>query len=351
MRTTGKDARRVTEGIDRIVPAAVRRILASLLPTGARELIRSVTRSPLMRWLDDLLEQQSDRRYQVGKRVTSSTEVRLALSELPLPDGSIVLIHSAMSKLGFIEGGATTIVEALCDVIVKGRNSTVAMPTFTMIGGMADTLRVGTVFDIVNTPSGTGRITEVFRKRLGARRSLHPTHSVAAIGPRASWLVDGHHLDVFAFGPCSPFGRLLEADGFILGLGVDLGPVTFYHVVEDLGVFPRTVYTSDSPIPAVCLNQDGERVELKVMAHDPCASTTRIDKPNGIAIRTYITNVFEYSAGLTWHKIGDGRMWMAPARRIYECLDRLKEFGITIYAPENEVNALPHAQSILTIAR
>src|SRR5206468_365221 len=119
--------------------------------------------------------------------------------------------------------------------------------------------------------------------------SLHPTHSVAAVGPRASWLVDGHHLDTRAFGRYSPFGRLIEADGFILGLGIDLGPVTFYHVLEDLGAFPTNVYTSDSPIAATCVDERGRRVELKVMAHDPVASVTRIDKPNGMAIRSYMT--------------------------------------------------------------
>jgi aminoglycoside 3-N-acetyltransferase len=258
-----------------------------------------------------------------------------------------VLIHSSMRKLGYVEGGATSLVSALCGVIVGERKSTLAVPTFSMSGLMADTLRAGETFDVRTTPSGTGRITELVRRRQDARRSVHPTHSVAAVGPRASWLVDGHHLDPHAFGRYSPFGRLLEADGFILGLGVDLGPVTFYHVLEDLGAFPIDVYTRDSPIAATCLDECGGRVELKVMAHDPVASITRIDKPNGSAIRSYMATVFENFADLTWHKIGDGQMWLVSARRLYECLDRLKNRGITIYATAEEVESYPPPSSVL----
>jgi aminoglycoside 3-N-acetyltransferase len=252
-----------------------------------------------------------------------------------------------MSNLGYVEGGAASVVTALRDVIVEKRDGTIAVPTFSMSGGMADTLRDGQVFDLRNTPSGTGRITELVRLQPDARRSLHPTHSVSAVGPQAAWLVAGHHRDPYTFGSSSPFARLIECDGFLLGLGVDLGPVTFYHVVEDCGAFPINVYSGDSPISAICLDECGNPVELKVMAHDPSISITRIDRANGEAIRSYMTTVFENAAGLTWYGVGDGRMWLVSARRLYECLERLKDRGITIYASAEDVTSLPPAASVL----
>jgi aminoglycoside 3-N-acetyltransferase len=322
-------------------------MITALLPPGLKEFIKAILRSRRMQWLRDALDRRAERRYRRGKRVTSAEEIRTPLRQLPLPDGTVVFIHSSMSKLGYIEGGATTVVNALRNVIVEEHDGTIAVPTFSMSGGMADTLRAGEIFDLRNTPSGTGQITELIRRQPDARRSLHPTHSVAAIGPRAAWLVDSHHLDQRSFGAASPFARLIDADGFILGLGVDLGPVTFYHVVEDLGPFPIDVYTSDSPIVAKCLDQGGRKIELKVMAHDPSVSVTRIDRSNGAAIRSYMTTVFENAAGLTWHQIGDGRMWLVSVRRLYECLDRMKDRGITIYASEEEVRLLPPATSVL----
>jgi aminoglycoside N3'-acetyltransferase len=345
-RSTEKETRRLSQSIDRMVPAPVRGAITALLPATSKALIRSMIQSLPAQWLNHVLERRADRRYRTGKRATTLDEIRAALRGLPLSDHTVVFVHSSMSKLGYVEGGAANVVNALCDVIVRERKSTVAVPTFSMTGGMADTLRADEVFDLRNTPSGTGRITELVRRHPGARRSLHPTHSVAAVGPRAAWLVDGHHLDARTFGPSSPFARLIEADGFILGLGIDLGPVTFYHVVEDLGAFPINVYTSDSPLVVTCLDGHGKRVELKVFAHDPSASITRIDRANGAAIRSYMTTVAETGAGLTWHQIGDGRMWLVSARRLYHCLVRLKDRGITIFATAEEVGSFPPAASV-----
>jgi aminoglycoside 3-N-acetyltransferase len=333
--------------IDRPAPTSKRSAVTALLPAGLKEFIKAVLRSGSMRWLTNALQWRADRRYKKGKRPHSAAQIRQALDALPLPDGSVVLIHSSMSRLGYLEGGAEALVAALRDVLVRGRNGTVAVPTYSMTGGMADTLRAGALFDVRTTPSGTGRITELLRRQADARRSLHPTHSVAAIGPLASWLVEGHHLDPRSFGPLSPFGRLVEADGFVLGLGVDLGPVTFYHVIEDLGGFPVDVYTSDSPLVAHCIDERGSRVNFPVMAHDPSASVTRIDRPNGAAIRTYITTVLENSAGLAWFRIGDGRMWLVSARRFYDCLVLLRDRGITIYATAEQVASLPPPAAIL----
>jgi aminoglycoside 3-N-acetyltransferase len=240
---------------------------------------------------------------------------------------------------------------ALLEVIVEERAGTLAVPTFTMSGGMADKVRSGEVFDVRNTPSGTGRITEMVRQSPGAVRSMHPTHSVAALGPRAQWLTEAHHLDSHSFGAISPLGRLIEADGFVLGIGVDLGPVTFFHTVEDLGDVPFSVYTADSPLPAVYRDKDGREIDVKVMVHDPAASGTRSDRPNGVAIRSYLTTVLEKFADLRWYKLGDGRMWLVSARRFYDCIEPLAKQRITVYASADDVASFLPPESVLDQAR
>jgi aminoglycoside 3-N-acetyltransferase len=325
----------------------VRTVISALLPAQAKEFIKTLLRRATPRWMTRAQEQRAEQRFAAGKRPISEDKIRADLQALPLPSETVVFMHSSMSRLGYVEGGAATIATALYEVIVRNRNSTLAVPTFTMTGGMADTLRAGGVFDLRTTPSVTGRITETIRQYPGAVRSLHPTHSVAALGPRAEWLTEAHHRDIHSFGAISPFGRLIEADGFVLGLGIDLGPVTFVHTVEDLSNFPIPIYTADSPISAVCRDGHGRAVEVKVMAHDPAASGTRIDRPNGAAIRSYMTAVFEYFGDLKWYKIGDGRMWLISAHRYYDCLEQLKERGITIYATADEVASFPPPTSVL----
>jgi len=324
----------------------MRAAISALLPAQTKEFIKTLLHRATPDWVSQARQRRAERRFATGKRPITEGEIRTDLQALPLPSGTVVFVHSSMSRLGYVEGGAATIVAALCKVIVQDRNGTLAVPTFTR-GRMVDTLRAGDVFDLQTTPSATGRITEIIRQYPGAVRSLHPTHSVAAVGARAEWLTEAHHRDSRSFGALSPWGRLIEADGFVLGLGIDLGPVTFVHTVEDLSDFPISVYTSDSPVAAICRDGQGKAVEINVMAHDPAASSTRIDRPNGAAIRSYLTAVLESFAGLKWYKLGDGQMWLVPARRYYECPDQLKDRGITIYATADEVASFPPPVSIL----
>jgi aminoglycoside 3-N-acetyltransferase len=328
----------------------VRAVINELLPAPVKAFVKALLRRAMPGFVTRAQQRRAEQRFAEGKRPIGRSEILADLRALPLPPGAVVIVHSSMSRLGYVEGGAATVAAALHTVIVSERNGTLAVPTFTR-GRMVDTLRSGEVFDVRTTPSATGRLTEIIRQTPGAVRSLHPTHAVAALGPRAVWLTEAHHRDSRSFGALSPFGRLIEADGFVLGLGIDLGPVTFVHTVEDLGEFPIAVYTPDSPIPAVCRDAQGREVAVSVMAHDPAASATRIDRPNGVAIRAYMTAVFENFGDLKWYKIGDGRMWLIPARRYYECLEQLKERGITIYATEEAVAAFPPPASVLARPR
>ena len=78
----------------------------------------------------------------------------------------------------------------------------------------------GREFDPANTPAATGRFAEWFRRQPGVVRSLHPTHSVAVRGPRATELITDHDL-YLPFRPETPLGRLVENDGAALLFGGD----------------------------------------------------------------------------------------------------------------------------------
>ncbi len=154
------------------------------------------------------------------------------LRELGVRPGMVLMVHSSLSAFGEVEGGAKTVIEALLEAI--GPEGTLAMPT----------MSADAVFDVDNSPSVLGVITETFRKWPGVVRSLHPTHSVAALGPRAQELVEGHINEPSAIGPGSPWGKLACWDnGYVLLLGVDQDRNTLLHYPEDLADMPylRTV--------------------------------------------------------------------------------------------------------------
>lgn len=149
-------------------------------------------------------------------------------------NGDMVLLHSSvratlrrLKKLGF-----TMDVETILDSFlhVLGEDGTLLLPLFNF------DFCQGAAFDIRNTPSQMGALTEAARLRGGAVRTGHPVYSFAALGKRLD-LFRG--LDNFSgYGPESPFSILHQHGGKIAVLDLpDQGSMTFYHHVEEsLGV-------------------------------------------------------------------------------------------------------------------
>jgi aminoglycoside 3-N-acetyltransferase len=153
--------------------------------------------------------------------IITRDEIADGLRALGLTAGDNVLVHSALSSLGQVDGGADAVVEALLDVL--GPAGHLMAPTFTY--------SPTTFFDVVNTPGKTGAITEAVRRRPEAVRSWSPTHAVCVIGPEAEKFTSDHHaMAPMAVG--SPIDRLADAGGLVLLLGVDHRANTTVHVGE-----------------------------------------------------------------------------------------------------------------------
>jgi hypothetical protein len=61
-------------------------------------------------------------------RAIDRAEIVSALKQVGIAPGDLVLVHSAMSPLGYIDGGADTVIDALLEVI--GKEGTLLMPAF-----------------------------------------------------------------------------------------------------------------------------------------------------------------------------------------------------------------------------
>ena len=174
------------------------------------------------------------------------TRARIAddLRALGVRPGSVLLVHSSVSTLGWVCGGAQAVVEALRDAL--GPDGTLVVPTHT--GGNSDpagwgnppvpeawweAIRAGMpAFDPALTPArGIGAVVELVRTLPGALRSAHPQVSFAAIGPQAAAIVDDHALDS-GFGERSPVARVGDLDGDVLLLGCGHGSNSSLHLAE-----------------------------------------------------------------------------------------------------------------------
>ena len=194
------------------------------------------------------------------------TRVSLArdLAGLGLRPGETVLLHSSLSALGWVCGGAQAVVQALLDTL--GPTGTLVVPTQTMDNSDPSQWRNPPVpeswwptirdhtpgFDPHATPSAhMGRIPELVRTLPGAVRSPHPQTSFAAVGPRAHALLD-HHPLTCRLGDESPLGRLLDARVLLLGTGYD--SCTAFHLAEYRVPAPRT-----EPVGCAIATPDGGR--------------------------------------------------------------------------------------------
>ncbi len=273
----------------------------------------------------------------------TSDDIERDLDSMPIPNGAVVLVHSSLKAIGFVEGGPQAVVQAMVRSIVDKRNGTLVFPTYSINGTMYNTLVMGgeggdVVFDVTTTRSNLGALPESFRNWPGVRRSVHPTHSFSALGPLAEELTGSHHTCGSSFGTGSPMAKMLDHDGWLLGLGTNLGNVTMYHCVEEIeDDFPFNVYTSDSPITVQCRDWDGNAHTLSLSAHDGSVSKTRIDRPENKAIRDYFTSQFEKNAGLEWCQVCEARTWLVSTRGFYDETARLMRDGITIYTTEAEL--------------
>lgn len=180
-----------------------------------------------------------------------------------LNPGDSFIVHSSFRSLGAVEGGPETVIDALVQAVSPGGN--VMFPTFNYTGNIARPY-----FDPATTPCLTGIIPELARKRPNAVRSLHPTHSVAVIGPDAVELTRDH-LAYRAVGIGSPVDRLAKMGGKILLLGVPNTSNTTVHTGEEYAGVPKVGWTETLPFADV-LMPDGTIYRHQIDTSTSCSN-------------------------------------------------------------------------------
>lgn len=170
--------------------------------------------------------------------------------------GSVLFVHSSLSSLGNVSGGAETVVAALREVL--GRQGTLVVPTFTFAH------EIETVFDPQREPSQMGAISETVRSLSASRRSRHLYHSVAAIGRLRDRITDRHGPSAWAAD--GPFWQLIALDADILLLGVPYTRCTQFHVVEQI---VNVAYRKWLHVDAVICEPDGMTSPLPTRVYRP----------------------------------------------------------------------------------
>ena len=190
-------------------------------------------------------------------------KIKEDLALLGIKKGDDVIVHSAFKKLGGVEGGIETVIEALISVL--GDSGTLLFPTLSYAYVNPSPPINNAVFDVVNTPVCVGAMPNVFMKMDGVERSLHPTHSVAALGARQSEYIKGHEFDSTPAGENSPFFKLGQLGGKVLFLGCSVKSNTSMHGVEEYAGAPYVL--SEDTMRYVLIDKEGNKTEKDYRYH------------------------------------------------------------------------------------
>jgi aminoglycoside 3-N-acetyltransferase len=206
-------------------------------------------------------------------RVTKQAIVD-GLARAGLRRGDTVLVHSSLSRFGYVDGGADAVIDALLEAL--GPSGTLLMSAITTSARMMvrciEAADAGAALntpplDVLNAETWAGTIPETFRKRPGVLRSLHPTHSVTAFGARAQEMIANHHNVPGPCGLSTPFMRLADdARGFVLLLGVNHESNTTIHGFEELAQVEYVLYPKLCTIPVLAPNGP---IEARTRVHMP----------------------------------------------------------------------------------
>ncbi|GAB3814648.1 aminoglycoside 3-N-acetyltransferase [Kribbella italica] len=229
-------------------------------------------------------------------RWITADQLATALTDIGLPTGGIVMVHSRLSAFPWIVGGVEGVMRAL--LTSCGPNGTI-----TAYAGWEDNpyhlagwpevrqaaYRTGMpAFDpaVSEARRSFGRLPERIRTWPGAQRSAHPEMNLVAVGAQAAWLTRSS-LDDDPWGPDSPLARLVEAQATILLLGAPLDSLTLVHHAERIATAePKRWVSYEMPVTT-----DGggtvwhpfSAIDTSRGAFDYAAITTGVDYIEAIA--------------------------------------------------------------------
>lgn len=294
-----------------------------------RDFIRKITPTLLLerfrKFKKDKVNKDLEAQKTKGECITQAQLVQ-QFKAIGIVPGDILMVHSSMSKIGYLEEGPKTLVDALVECV--GSSGHLFMPSSPVKALQKDHLRDQNVFDVEHTPSAMGAVTEYFRNLPEVKRSAHPTECVCGMGENVNEFLDDHFGQLTPYNLHSPWYKIMEQKGKILYIGVTLiNSGTHLHVLEDLTDFKYPVYTEHTFESTVV--RDGVSHQMHCYAHNPEFSKRRKCDD--------LIPLFEEKGVLKKVQIGKANSLLLNARLMLDTmLDAYKNQGITMYTPHGE---------------
>lgn len=156
--------------------------------------------------------------------------IKNQLLAIGLKKGDLISLGVSFKKLRRINGGPKKIIDCILEIIGSSGSLiapayTKAYPIWAVYAGLTP------VFDVKNTKSNTGGLSEILMNEYHAIRSTHPTNSMVGIGQFAKKILSEHTSASAAY---SPYSKLAANNGFLLNIGIGDSLVGLRHEAQSI---------------------------------------------------------------------------------------------------------------------
>jgi len=212
------------------------------------------------------------------------------LAALDIDAQGTLMVHLSYKAIGDVEGRGDAVLDALAEYMAPGL---LVLPSHTWSNVGAN----NPVMDVLHTPSCIGVLPELFRKRPGVRRSLHPTHSLAALGADAAAFVAGEERIATPCGQGGAYYKLWERDAQILMIGVNFASNTFVHGIEEWDHAVGSI--SSEKIDLYVIDHAGGRLHTPQYRHCAPLSSNTFTKLEPPALQRNILHIGRFGDATT----------------------------------------------------
>lgn len=219
--------------------------------------------------------------------------------------GKPVIVHTSLKAVGYIQGGADTLLSALIEYFTQ-KGGCLCVPTHTW-----DSL----IYDRRNPHTCLGKLPEAACRSDLGYRTLHPTHSISIFGERKK-AVEYSSFDEVSDTPAHPdgcLGSLYKNGGYVLLIGVGHNKNTFIHCIEEMLNVPGRLTTEKTERSIIL--EDGRSIKRYLYWYD----NSKIDD---VSVNfNKFEEPFRYHGCITDGIIGNAKVQLCDMNKMKETVE------------------------------
>lgn len=225
-----------------------------------KHIIKSIT-SPQQRIAVKRFKRHVKAFFKRNQKTTLEELQDILVNDLGLKAGDRIIVSSSFGNLN-ADYSPKDVVKLLMSIVTE--EGIIMMPYYPPTNSTI-WAKENKTFDMTETKSGTGVITNVFSKMEGVIKSVHPTKAVCVWGKNADIIAEGHENSTTPFYWDSPYGKFLKMGCKSLGLGLKNIPI--FHTFEDVLSNPITFHYQPEKYRLKLIKEDKSEIEVETFVH------------------------------------------------------------------------------------